>query len=91
MSIFFESLVRIASYRPQIDQSHAENRRSHIIIFKFAVWRKFRDCRVIHKTQGGSPFRLSFAGFVDKPLLSPCISLFFAFWRLIERTMPPKN
>ena len=32
MSIFFEILVRIASYGPQIDQSHGENRLSHIII-----------------------------------------------------------
>ena len=31
MSIFFEILVRIASYGPQIDQSHSENRLSHII------------------------------------------------------------
>ena len=30
MSIFFEILVRIASYGPQIDQSHGENRLSHI-------------------------------------------------------------
>ena len=32
MSIFFEILVRIASYGPQIDQSHGENSLSHIII-----------------------------------------------------------
>ena len=32
MSIFVEILVRIASYGPQIDQSHGENRLSHIII-----------------------------------------------------------
>ena len=32
MSIFFEILVRIASYGPQIDQSHGENRLSHIIM-----------------------------------------------------------
>ena len=31
MSICFEILVRIASYGPQIDQSHGENRLSHII------------------------------------------------------------
>ena len=31
MSIFFEILVRIASYGPQIDQSHGENRVSYII------------------------------------------------------------
>ena len=31
MRIFFEILVRIASYVPQIDQSHGENRLSHII------------------------------------------------------------
>ena len=31
MSILFEILVRIASYGPQIDQSHRENRLSHII------------------------------------------------------------
>ena len=31
MSIFFEILVRIASYGPQIDQSHGGNRLSHII------------------------------------------------------------
>ena len=31
MSIFFEILVRIASYGPQIDQSNGENRLSHII------------------------------------------------------------
>ena len=33
MSIFFEILVRIASYGPQIDQSRGENRLSHIIIW----------------------------------------------------------
>ena len=32
MSIFFEILVRIASYGPQIDQSRGENRLSHIIM-----------------------------------------------------------
>ena len=32
MSFFFENLARIASYGPQIDQSHGENRLSHIII-----------------------------------------------------------
>ena len=32
MSIFLEILVRRASYGPQIDQSHGENRLSHIII-----------------------------------------------------------
>jgi len=32
MSIFFEILVRIASYGSKIDQSHGENRLSHIII-----------------------------------------------------------
>ena len=32
MTIFFEIVVRIASYGPQIDQSHGENRLSHIII-----------------------------------------------------------
>ena len=32
MSFFFEILVRIASYGPQIDQSYGENRLSHIII-----------------------------------------------------------
>ena len=31
MSIFFEILVRIASYGPQIDQSDGENRLSHIM------------------------------------------------------------
>ena len=31
MSIFFEILVRIASYGPKIDKSHGENRLSHII------------------------------------------------------------
>ena len=31
MSIFFEVLVRIASYGPQIEQSHGENKFSHII------------------------------------------------------------
>ena len=31
MSVFFEILVRIASYGPQTDQSHGENRLSHII------------------------------------------------------------
>ena len=31
MSIFFEILVPIASYGPHIDQSHGENRLSHII------------------------------------------------------------
>ena len=31
MRIFFEILVRIASYGPQIDQSHGENRLNHII------------------------------------------------------------
>ena len=32
MSIFVEILVRIASYGLQIDQSHGENRLSHILI-----------------------------------------------------------
>ena len=32
MSIFFEILVRIASYGPKIDQSHGENGLSRIII-----------------------------------------------------------
>ena len=32
MSFFFEILVRIASYGPQIDQSHGENRLNHIIM-----------------------------------------------------------
>ena len=31
MSFFFEILVRMASYGPQIDQSHGENKLSHII------------------------------------------------------------
>ena len=31
MSIFFEILVRKASYGPQIDQPQGENRLSHII------------------------------------------------------------
>ena len=31
MSIFVEILVSIGSYGPQIDQSHGENRLSHII------------------------------------------------------------
>ena len=30
MRIFFDILVRIASYGPQIDQLHGENRLSHI-------------------------------------------------------------
>ena len=33
MSISVKILVRIASYGPQIDQSHGENRLSHIITF----------------------------------------------------------
>ena len=32
MSIFFEILVRVAGYGPQIDKSHGENRLSHMII-----------------------------------------------------------
>ena len=32
MSIFFEIMVRIASYGSQIDQSHGENRLNHIIM-----------------------------------------------------------
>ena len=32
MSIFFEILVRIANYGPQIDQSRGENRLSHTIM-----------------------------------------------------------
>ena len=32
MSFLFEILVRIAGYGPQIDQSHGENRLSHIVI-----------------------------------------------------------
>ena len=36
MSFFFEILVRLASYGPQIDQLHGENRLSHIInVFTF--------------------------------------------------------
>ena len=37
MSIFFEIMVRIASYRPQIDQSHGENRLSHIIMINIIM------------------------------------------------------
>ena len=37
MSIFFEIMVRIASYRPQIDQSHDENRLSHIIMINIIM------------------------------------------------------
>ena len=37
MSIFFEILVRIASYGPQIDQSHGENRLSHIIMINIIM------------------------------------------------------
>ena len=33
MSIFFEILVRTASYGPKIDQSHDENRLNHIIMY----------------------------------------------------------
>ena len=36
MSIFFEILVRKASYRPQIDQSDGGNRLSHIK--KIVIW-----------------------------------------------------
>ena len=42
MSIFFAILVRIASYGPQIDQSHGENRLSHIIIkISIMVFRRY--------------------------------------------------
>ena len=37
MSIFFEIMVRIASYGPQIDQSHDENRLSHIIMINIMM------------------------------------------------------
>ena len=37
MSIFFEIMVRIASYGPQIDQSHDENRLSHIIMINIIM------------------------------------------------------
>ena len=37
MSIFFEIMVRIASYGPQIDQSHNENRLSHIIMINIIM------------------------------------------------------
>ena len=40
MSIFFKILVRIAIYGPQIDQSHGENRLSHITIW---VIRKIKE------------------------------------------------
>ena len=38
MSIFFKILVRIASNGPQIDQSHGENRLSHIIVWENLPW-----------------------------------------------------
>ena len=42
MSIFFAILVRIASYGPQIDLSHGENRLSHIIIkISIMVFRRY--------------------------------------------------
>ena len=37
MSIFFEIMVRIASYGSQIDQSHDENRLSHIIMINIIM------------------------------------------------------
>ena len=37
MSIFYEIMVRIASYGPQIDQSHDENRLSHIIMINIIM------------------------------------------------------
>ena len=37
MSIFFEIMVRIASYGPQIDQLHEENRLSHIIMINIMM------------------------------------------------------
>ena len=37
MSIFFEIMVRIASFGPQIDQSHDENRLSHIIMINIMM------------------------------------------------------
>ena len=37
MSIFFEIMVRIASFGPQIDQSHDENRLSHIIMINIIM------------------------------------------------------
>ena len=40
MSIFFKILVCIAIYGPQIDQSHGENRLSHITIW---VIRKIKE------------------------------------------------
>ena len=41
-------LVRIASYGPQIDQSHGENRLSHIIKTKY-----IRQSGLLHLITGG--------------------------------------
>ena len=61
MSIFFEILVRIAIYGSQIDQSHGDNRLTHMIIEARAqcvdrawilYWRKMSTHVPRHKSRG---------------------------------------
>ena len=50
MSIFFEILVSIASYGPQIDQSYGENRLNHIINTSFDfVLQHFKLCLFVNE------------------------------------------
>ena len=64
ISIFFEILVRIAIYGSQIDQSHGDNRLSHMIIEARAQcvdrawilhWRKMSTHAPRHKSRGRFP------------------------------------
>ena len=38
---------------------------------KFAIWKKLRDCRFMHNSQGGSLCTVSFADFVNKTSRTP--------------------
>ena len=69
ISIFFDILVRIASYRPQIDQSHGENRLIHVIILhilrkpnsliaKYRIADFDKSSSRYHKTQESNDKRL---------------------------------
>ena len=63
MSIFVESLVRIASYGPQIDQSHGENRLSHIITqlmqLRKESLKKTQACRGYEPLTSATPVQCS--------------------------------
>ena len=48
MRIFFDILVRIASYGPQIDQLHGENRLSHITMLLILYLLLIRLCSLFY-------------------------------------------